>query len=96
MRRRYFVALLEIDGVEIDLGAQHDFLPLAFAAALFVRTDAQTMLRDARIEHDSGGVKKSFEAITLFKSGRATDLRTARAVIRDIAVSPRTDCSRPH
>lgn len=57
--------------------------PLAFAAALFFHTDARAMLRDASIEHDLGGVRKSFEAITLSQSGQATDLRTARAAVRD-------------
>lgn len=59
------------------------FLPLAFAAALFAHADARAMLRDASIEHDLGGVKKSFEAMTLSHSGQATDLRRARAVVRD-------------
>jgi hypothetical protein len=58
------------------------FFPLAFAAALFVQTDARAMLRDASIEHDLGGVKKSFEAITFSKNGQATDFRTARAAAR--------------
>jgi hypothetical protein len=40
------------------------------------------MLRDA-IEDDLGGVKKSFEAITLSRSGQATDLGTARAAVHD-------------
>lgn len=59
------------------------FLPLAFAAALLFHTDARGMLRDASIEHDLGGVKRSFEAMTLSKSGQSTDLRTARAVVQD-------------
>ena len=59
------------------------FYPLAFAAALFSHTDARAMLRDASIEHDLGGVKKSFEAITLSRSGQATDLGTAHAAVHD-------------
>ncbi|QPF90302.1 hypothetical protein [Bradyrhizobium commune] len=57
-------------------------LPLAFAAALLFHTDARAMLHDASIEHDLGGVRKSFEAMTLSHSGQAADLRTARAVVR--------------
>jgi D-arabinose 5-phosphate isomerase GutQ len=59
------------------------FLALAFSAALLVHTDTRAMLRDAAMEHDLGGVRKSFEAMILSRSGQATDLRTARAVVRD-------------
>jgi hypothetical protein len=59
------------------------FAALAFAAALLFHTDARAMLRDAAIEHDLSGVKKSFEAMALSRSGQATDLKTARAVVRD-------------
>jgi hypothetical protein len=41
------------------------------------------MIRDASIEHNLGGVKKSFEAITLSRSGQATDLGTAHAAVHD-------------
>jgi hypothetical protein len=59
------------------------FLPLAFVAALFSHTDAQAMLRDASIEHDLSRVRKSFEAMTV------SDLRTARAAVRDAENPPR-------
>lgn len=59
------------------------FVALAFAATLLFHTDARTMLRDAAIEHDLAGVKKSFEAMTLSRSGQAIDFRTAHAVVRD-------------
>lgn len=56
--------------------------PLAVAAALLFHTDARAMLHDASIDHDLGGVKKSFEVMLRSHSGRATDLGTARAVVR--------------
>jgi hypothetical protein len=59
------------------------FAALAFAAALLLHTDARVMLRDAAIEHDLAGVKKSFEAMSRSRNGQAADLRTARAVVRD-------------
>ncbi len=65
------------------------FLPLAFATTLLFHTDARAMLRDASIEHDLGGVRKSFEAMTLSHSGQAAALRTARAVVRDAEVPVR-------
>lgn len=57
--------------------------PLAVAAALLFHTDARAMLHDASIDHDLGGVKKSFEIMLHSHSGQATDLGTARAVVRD-------------
>lgn len=56
--------------------------PLAVAAALLFHADARAMLHDASIDHDLGGVKKSFEAMLRSHNGRATDLGTARAVVR--------------
>lgn len=55
---------------------------LAVAAALLFHTDARAMLRDASIDHDLGGIKKSFETMLRSHSGRAIDLGTARAVVR--------------
>lgn len=56
---------------------------LAVATALLFHTDARAMLRDASIDHDLGGAKRSFEVMLRSQSSEAADLATARAVVRE-------------